>query len=437
MKPMFLVVRLAAVFCLLALAMPWSRAQGAPSEREFPQSKASVEAAVHQLQPSAAGWLPVLDGFVVSGERPLDRFQRGYYQCTIRVNAAPKGGSLVQVSAKITAWYTDPVASKSGYQVLPSNGRLESDFLDRLTDALAGRAPAPAVSQAADAISKPKNKDATAPTLSAPMPQSPQGQAPTHEFPSAPSFGVGALASAPRSESLPTKTAGADRQAESLAKEAKGLEEILANQSHPSNLAAVKVSKTPVLVNPSEGAKVLFLADAEDEFEILDANANWVHVRISGLSRGWIQRSRLEMPEAQASETSPEEAPPATPPTPAAKAPFQIEDEQIASFPGDWEPLRGKTVKIVSVRQMADSTADPGSQAKLTFAKSLFGKEYADLTQSLSTAAGIVLIFDSSDGGMMAATVPVLREWKAGTLSDEALWRRCYFDPPEMFRAGQ
>jgi len=143
------------------------------------------------------------------------------------------------------------------------------------------------------------------------------------------------------------------------------------------------------------------------------------------------------MPEAQASETSPEEAPPATPPTPAAKAPFQIEDEQIASFPGDWEPLRGKTVKIVSVRQMADSTADPGSQAKLTFAKSLFGKEYADLTQSLSTAAGIVLIFDSSDGGMMAATVPVLREWKAGTLSDEALWRRCYFDPPEMFRAGQ
>jgi hypothetical protein len=49
-----------------------------------------------------------------------------------------------------------------------------------------------------------------------------------------------------------------------------------------------------------------------------------------------------------------------------------------------------------------------------------------------------VLIFDSADGGMVAATLEVLREWKAGTLSEEALWRRCYFDPPEMFHgAGQ
>ena len=44
-------------------------------------------------------------------------------------------------------------------------------------------------------------------------------------------------------------------------------------------------------------------------------------------------------------------------------------------------------------------------------------------------------IFDSADGGMVAATLPVLREWKAGTLSDEGLWRRCYFDPAEMFHA--
>ena len=47
-----------------------------------------------------------------------------------------------------------------------------------------------------------------------------------------------------------------------------------------------------------------------------------------------------------------------------------------------------------------------------------------------------MLVFDSADGGMMAVTVPVLREWKAGKLSDEALWRRCYFDPPEMFHSA-
>jgi hypothetical protein len=96
-------------------------------------------------------------------------------------------------------------------------------------------------------------------------------------------------------------------------------------------------------------------------------------------------------------------------------------------------------VRIVSIQKNADSSADNGPQAKLAFVKGLFDKEYADLTQTSSTAAGIVLIFDSADGGMVAATLPVLREWKAGTLSDEGFWRRCYFDPPELFRstAGQ
>ena len=75
----------------------------------------------------SAGRLPVLDGFTVPGDRPLSRFQRGYYQCVTQVIPTPSGASMVRVSATITAWYTDPVAGKSGYQVLPSNGRLEND----------------------------------------------------------------------------------------------------------------------------------------------------------------------------------------------------------------------------------------------------------------------------------------------------------------------
>ena len=43
------------------------------------------------------------------------------------------------------------------------------------------------------------------------------------------------------------------------------------------------------------------------------------------------------------------------------------------------------------------------------------------------------MIFDSDDGGMIAATLPALRQWKSGTLSDEAFLRRCFFDPPEAF----
>jgi hypothetical protein len=43
-----------------------------------------------------------------------------------------------------------------------------------------------------------------------------------------------------------------------------------------------------------------------------------------------------------------------------------------------------------------------------------------------------VVIFDSADGGMIAATFATLQQWKAGALSDAALWHQCFFDPPEL-----
>jgi hypothetical protein len=234
--------------------------------------------------------------------------------------------------------------------------------------------------------------------------------------------------------SLATQKAVADKHMEELTKEAKGLEEILHNQAHPKNLVAVRKSSTPVLVSPVEGAKVLFLATAEDEFEILDMNANWVHVRISGISRGWIRRSNLEVPDTYASDAKVENAP-----APASTEQFQVKNEEIASFPGTWEPLRGQTVKILTVQRANVGASDTSSRAKLEFAKSLFEKEYAELTRTPTSAVGVVLIFDSADGGLVAATLLGLQQWKTGTLSDQAFWRRCFFDPPEAFisQAGQ
>jgi hypothetical protein len=227
---------------------------------------------------------------------------------------------------------------------------------------------------------------------------------------------------------LATQKAVTDKHVEELTKEAKGLEEVLRNQAHPNNLVAVKKSSTPVLASPIEGAKVLFLATAEDEFEVLDMNANWVHVRISGLSRGWIRRSSLELPEASASDARSGDNS-----APVNAEHFQVKDEQIATFPGSWEPLQGKTVKILTVQKIRGKTSDTGSRAKLDFAKSLFDKEYTELARASTTAAGVVLIFDSEDGGMAAATLSALQQWKAGTLSDQAFLRRSFFDPPEAF----
>jgi len=48
------------------------------------------------------------------------------------------------------------------------------------------------------------------------------------------------------------------------------------------------------------------------------------------------------------------------------------------------------------------------------------------------SATGVVLIFDSEDGGMVAATRAVLDLWKNGSLSEQAFWRQCYLDPPEI-----
>ncbi len=438
MRRIHLVAASPLMLLFLAAAPVLWAAQSVPYERTFSQSKTAVEKTVRQLQPSASGRLPTLDGFTRPGDRPLDRFQRGYYQCAVQVTASPSGGTTVRVSAKITAWYADPVAAKSGYQELPSNGRLETDFLDRLEDALGNSVTSPAADAPVSSppnledgrLARPSGRGRPDSTISAPHPRDASSGIPLASSKSIPEnspFKVGNPVNSDLAASLATQKAVADKRMDDLTKEAKGLEEILRNQAHPNNLVAVKKSGTPVLGNPIEGAKVLFLASAEDEFEILDTNANWVHIRISGLSRGWIRRAGVEMPSSSASEARVENAP-----AQAKAENFQIKNEEIASFPGTWEPLRGKTVKILTVQNSA-GTAGTGSRAKLEFAKSLFDKEYSELTQAPTTAAGVVLIFDSEDGGMAAATLPTLQQWKAGSLSDQAFWRRCFLDPPETF----
>jgi hypothetical protein len=95
--------------------------------------------------------------------------------------------------------------------------------------------------------------------------------------------------------------------------------------------------------------------------------------------------------------------------------------------------LRGQNVKIISVEKTDENGKDDSSELKLAFVKSLLDQNYNELAKKSDTETGIVVIFDSSDGGMMAATFSTLKQWKAGQLSDAALWHQCFFDPPETF----
>ena len=114
---------------------------------------------------------------------------------------------------------------------------------------------------------------------------------------------------------------------------------------------------------------------------------------------------------------------------------FHVIREETAPFPGDWEPLRSKSVKIISVQKLDDAAKDAGPKEKLEYTKFLLDRSYTELAKKPQDLAGIVVIFDSADGGMIAATLPTLQQWRAGTLSDSALWHKCFFDPPETFEA--
>ena len=111
---------------------------------------------------------------------------------------------------------------------------------------------------------------------------------------------------------------------------------------------------------------------------------------------------------------------------------FHVIREETAPFPGDWQPLNGKSVKILSIEKVNDAAKDAGLIMRLEFAKSQLDRNYNELAQKSDTLAGIVLIFDSADGGMIAATLTAMQKWRAGLLSDSAFWHQCFFDPPEL-----
>lgn len=397
--------------CWLLLTTCTSWAQSPPTERTFHASKADVQKALHEIPSSSGGKLPVLEGFADGGGHPLDSYKRGYYQYEAQVKSISPTETVVRVNAKITAWYTGTSPANSGYRLLKSSGRLESDLLDAVDDKLNPNAAAKA--------SAPSSKG----TAVNAFPDSPSTSAANAGL-----FNTQRLNTAP-SATKPVSSKVTDpvtsKRAQALTQEAENLEQILHNQSRPSDLAVVKRANTPVVAQPSEGSEVLFQADAEDEFQVLDAMEGWVHVQISGLSRGWIRRDFVDLPGATAISVA------AMTGDQRDKDLVRQTKEEVGTFPGKWEPLDGRQVKIIWVQPLGTNKFGP--EPKWRLAKSVFRKADAGPPAAGNEIAGVVVIFDSEDGGMAAATLPNLQQWRAGHLSDEAFWKRCWRDPVESF----
>jgi hypothetical protein len=407
-------------------------AQSIPYERSYSNPKAEVEQTLRNLDAYSGGRLPVLDGFVRQGDQPLDRYQRAYYRYSIQVLTSLSAKTLVRVTAKITAWYVDPAPPRSRYEELPSNGRLESDLLDRVDEALGGKSSVPAAGSVSNS-GTPRidlSLGISSPVLRRPLSVPAPAAALVAEASSYLRTPASAAPTEADVDALRKEREAAEKRLQELNSTAQGLQEILRNQAHPKNLAVVRKSGTLVLARPADNARVLFRAEAEDEFEILDLEREWVHVGISGPSRGWIRRSQLDLAEAVVGS-------PAATGTAAVQSSaelFRIIREETSPFAGAWEPLKGKTVKVIWVQSTTQDGEQNGPGAKLSLAKSVFLKTASELARSPAEIAGVVVVFDSVDGGQAAATLPVLEQWKAGTLSDAAFWEQSSLDPFEAFQ---
>jgi hypothetical protein len=403
------------------LGVQHALAQAVPYARSYPKEKGDVDKALKELGAYVGQKLPIVDGFVATGDRALDRYERAFYQFSIDLVPGSSGSTVVRLTAKITAWYADREPWKSGYQILPSNGRLELDLLDRLSEKF-GEKVAPSVLKSQVQAPAPKLD------LSSGLPRIPSSSGKNNAAAAAtsPAPTTGANdASSDEVSSLRTKREAEEKRMSQLSAELKDLQEIKHGQAHPPNLVVVKKNGTPVVSRPAEGSPVLFSAAADDEFEFLDVKGDWVHVQIAGASRGYIRRSSLELPELVAERfNSPNSAPEV----------FHVGREEISLFPGDWQQLRGKTVKIFTVQPTSRDPKETGPDAKLNFASSLLKGLPASLAPTAPAVEGVVIIFDSADGGMIGGTLIDVQQFSAGALTSEDFWKRCYLDPPEAFK---
>jgi hypothetical protein len=337
----------------------------------------------------------------------------------------------------------DPTSAQPGYRELISNGRVETDMLDQIGQSL------PAVPAAKSATSR-APASAPSPPLSAAntAPRQPDRKIDTSAASSpdsSPSRTTPAVAAQPGRSSKPNSPAPADpppletvesirlrraeaeRQAQEVSADIKSLEEIQKNQVRPTDLAVVKTPGVAIFSKPEDGAKVLLTAEQEDEFQILGVEGSWVHVQISGPSRGWVRRSQVELPSSYTAAGSKTNNP-----LPASANLFKVAREETNTFSGKWEPLVGKTVRVVWIEP--DSAAASSAAEKRKFAKSLLLKAYNDMISSSQPVEGVVIVFDSADGGQIAATMQDLKALQDGSLSESAFWRRCSLDPPETFQ---
>jgi len=363
---------------LLSTVLSTAQTPGTP-QREYPYSVTAVEAGLKQLGAYTGARLPALDGFITTEREHLPHYQRPYYE--FKIDLVPQGATrtLVQVRAKVSAWYEDPAGQQSGYQELQSNGHLEADLLDRLSDYLENNRnrlladPATLEKQLADVRQQEQEARQRIAVL--------QGQlqnAHTAKGPSDPEF------------------------------------------------AAVTRAHVSVFRSPAEGSAVLLHAQAEDEFAVLEHRGPWLRVSLQDSQDGWIRSSEATLVAASTAihdQPAPD------------LAGFIIVRRNVVPFSGDWARLKGKTAAYLWARPIG-SSLNTSPSARLQFAEAAFRERYEEFAHSSKrNFEGVVIIFLDQGGGVAAANLQDVGLWVEGTISRAEFFKRCSLDPPSQFAA--
>ena len=394
----------------------WAQAEGSPAvERSYPYSLDAVQQALQKIGGFGGGKLPIVDGFVAATSDQLERYEHPFYQYRVHLKAVDASNTLVSVEAKISALYAEPDPSRSDYRSLPSNGRLESDLHDRLQEALRS------------AGGTPISREAKAKGPAAPL---------------APPAAVGGRvspAAGAAQEQLDAILAERQSVREKTTTLQAQLDQLRVADHRPANaakLASVKRSGVGVMSRQNFGGPVLFRAQAEDEFEVVQLESGWAQVRLGPSSTGYIQGDELNLPAGIIEKAQAGSSPPA--PKGVTAAPdlgFSVSREDVTVFSGDWKRLNGKKVLFVYAQPRGLLSDLANEDAKLGYAKRIFESRYRTIAQSKTNVEGVVVVFLGSRGGVAAATLADIRQWVEGGLADEAFVSRCSLDPATEFRS--
>jgi hypothetical protein len=422
---------LGSAFALLSCAMVWAQADSGPGvERTYSYSLEVVQQGLQRIGGFGGGKLPTVDGFVTATVSQVERYERPYFQYRVHLKPVDGNSTRVSVEAKISAWFTDPVPSRSEYRGLPSNGRLESDLLDRLQEALrvSGAAPESALPDSAAAT-----RNAKVPSAGTAKPSGPDVS------PKRPAVAPSASPATVSQQQLDAILAERQTVREKTAALQAQVDQLKTTDHRPSNasrLASVKHSGVGVMSRKNFGGPVLFRAQTEDEFEVEQLESGWAQVRLGPDSTGYIQADELRLPEGmkEAAAGAPAAAAVGGGVASAPDLGFSVSREDVTVFSGDWVRLKGKKVLFVYAQPRGLLSDLASEDAKLGYAKRIFETRFRTVSESNTDVEGVVVVFLGSRGGVAAAALSDIRQWVEGALAEEAFVNRCSLDPPAEFR---